>query len=93
MELNAPLHIHWEITNKCNFNCIQCYQQNDKVRDNLSDRDLMNIAKKIVDAGVFQVSVSGGEPFLVRNIVEILTYLKENNVDLVVCSNGSYLQD
>lgn len=51
MELNAPLHIHWEITNKCNFNCIQCYQQNDKVRDNLSDRDLMNIAKKIVDAG------------------------------------------
>lgn len=93
MELNAPLHIHWEITNKCNFNCIQCYQQNDKVRDNLSDRDLMNIAKKIVDAGVFQVSVSGGEPFLVKNIVEILTYLKENNVDLVVCSNGSYLKD
>ena len=32
MELSAPLHIHWEITNKCNFNCMQCYQKNDETK-------------------------------------------------------------
>lgn len=93
MELSAPLHIHWEITNKCNFKCMQCYQQNDAERKNLANEELMNIARKIVNAGVFQVSVSGGEPFLVENILEILSYLKQNNVDLIVCSNGGCIED
>ena len=93
MRLTAPLHIHWEITNMCNYSCIHCYQKNDKMRYNLSPNQLMDIAMKMVKAGVFQVSISGGEPFLIKNIEDIVSFLVYHNIDVLICSNGSILED
>lgn len=91
MILSAPLHVHWEVTNECNYRCKHCYQQNDEKRVTLPTQELMFIAEQIVSSGVFQVSISGGEPFFVNDIIEILDYLSLNNVKIVICSNGSQI--
>lgn len=91
MIISAPLHIHWEVTNECNYKCKHCYQQNDTKKITMSTDDLMFIAKQIVDAGVFQVSISGGEPFFVNDIFKILDYLSINNIKTIICSNGSQI--
>ena len=91
MILSAPLHVHWEVTNECNYRCKHCYQQNDEKRVTLPTQELMFIAEQIVSSGVFQVSISGGEPFFVNDIFEILDYLSLNNVKIVICSNGSQI--
>ena len=93
MELSAPLHIHWEITNECNFNCIQCYQKNDEQRFMLSSEEVLSVAKKIIEANIFQVSISGGEPFMVPVLYDVVRKFKENNVDVLICSNGSCIDD
>ncbi len=91
MILSAPLHIHWEVTNKCNYKCKHCYQQHDGKRVTLPTDDLLFIANQIVKAGVFQVSISGGEPFSVDGILDILDFLKNNNIRTIICSNGSQI--
>ena len=93
MELSAPLNIHWEITNKCNFNCLQCYQRDDDNRQCLTDDQIFSIASNIVDAGVFQVSLSGGEPFMVSILFDVIRLFKQNSVDVLVCSNGSFISE
>lgn len=93
MELTAPLHIHWEITNECNFNCMQCYQKNDEQKSMLSSDEILAVATKIIDANIFQVSISGGEPFMVPVLYEVLRKFKENNLDVLICSNGSYIHE
>ena len=91
MEISSPLHIHWEVTNECNYNCRHCYQQNDGRKFTLPQNNILSIAKKIVEANVFQVSISGGEPFLVSNILDILEFFHKSNTEIIVCSNGSQI--
>lgn len=93
MELSAPLHIHWEITNLCNFHCLQCYQKNDEQKLLLPDNDILAIAEKIIEAKVFQVSISGGEPFMVPVLYDVIEKFKKNNLDVIICSNGSTLDE
>lgn len=93
MELSAPLHIHWEITNKCNFNCMQCYQKNDEKKLMLTNDEIIAVATKIVDAKIFQVSISGGEPFMVPVLYDVVRMFKENGIDVLICSNGSCIDE
>lgn len=93
MELSAPLNVHWEITNECNFNCLQCYQRSDNNRCHLTDNQILYVASQIVEAGIFQVSLSGGEPFMVPVLFDVIRLFKKNNIDVIVCSNGSLISD
>lgn len=93
MGLDAPLNIHWEITNECNFHCIQCYQQNDEAHTRLTDAQILSVAHDIVDCGIFQVSLSGGEPFMVSVLYDVIDLFKRNHIDVLVCSNGSYISE
>lgn len=92
MRLKSPLHVHWEITNQCNYDCIHCYQQSEKRLEPLNENSLYLIAEQLVDAEIFQVSISGGEPFLINNLPQIVTLFCDNNIELVICTNGSNLR-
>ena len=70
-------YIH--VTNRCNLNCIGCYSF-DCTRntiDDLSLDDLKDIMNQLKEAGVENVTISGGEPLIRRDIVDILKYAKE----------------
>ena len=89
MVLSAPLHIHWELTNACNLHCLHCYQQDDLERGQLNRDDLLLIAKRITDAGVFQVTLTGGEPFLVKCLPEIVQHFISFGITPYITSNGT----
>lgn len=85
---------YFHITNKCNMNCPGCYSRD--FRDNCSP-DYLNLEqiKRILDnlcsANVSTIILSGGEPFLRDDLLEILHYIKhEKHFKKVVCiSNGT----
>ena len=93
MELNAPIHVHWEMTNECNLNCIHCYQQNDKIRQTHLDRkNLFIVAKRIIEAGVFQVTLTGGEPFTIKCLPDLIEYFNNNGIVPHITSNGTLIE-
>lgn len=94
MELAAPLNVHWELTNVCNLNCVHCYQQDDSHNRSLpSSGTLATIAQRIIDASVFEVTITGGEPLLVPQLRELIRSFNEHGVRPHVTSNGMLVSD
>jgi len=81
-----------EITQKCNFNCQYCYSKSTPYKQNGNLRDILKIIKIISSMKVRQLTISGGEPLIHPNILDIVK--EANNLGLIVhiCSSG-YLLD
>ena len=91
------INIWIELTNRCNYNCLYCY--NDK-EEKINKKNKFNIKilshiKKQLDNNFHLdgICISGGEPFLVQNIGDILEALSNWNVPKQITTNGSLLTD
>lgn len=59
---------HWSITGRCNYRCRHCYMAApDAKLGELDHGTVMDLARQIVDCGILEVTLTGGEP-LVRAI-------------------------
>jgi len=87
--------VGWDITSKCNLSCIHCY--NSRVYENrisqklgldLNTKEVFNIIDKLATGGVETIQFLGGEPFVRRDFIEILSYAKDKNVHCNITTNG-----
>lgn len=69
-DISAPETVHWAVTFKCDANCPDCYIQRHKYQFNadLDTAQALKIIDKIAGAGVFQLAIGGGEPFIRKDI-------------------------
>lgn len=75
---NAKMCVRWRITETCNYRCSYCsaWQTVNKKLPELEGDRLLETAKIILDQfdGVW-LRITGGEPSVVRNYVELMQYL------------------
>ena len=90
---NKPGYLIFYVTNRCNFRCEFCFYSDEINKglkpDELSLKEIEKIAKK---AGpLIQISLTGGEPFLRKDFIEIAEIFLINNKPLyfTVVTNGS----
>lgn len=86
-----PLSVQLELTSKCNLKCKHCYNRSGEInRDRVGPNDWINICKKLIyNGGVFQATMSGGEPLLLGNSLwEIMDILHNDNTIFNLISNG-----
>ncbi|OGO93612.1 MAG: hypothetical protein A2Y17_00700 [Clostridiales bacterium GWF2_38_85] len=67
-----------EITNKCNLNCITCYNRSgmNTSQQEITFEQLKIIIKQLNAYGCKRFSISGGEPCLHSEFLKILDYIK-----------------
>lgn len=86
--------IYLFLTRKCNLGCKHCYIEGvGPARD--IDFDLPAIQRLIDQAiphGLKKVKVSGGEPFIRKDVLDILNYLDERNLEIVLETNGTLFE-
>jgi MoaA/NifB/PqqE/SkfB family radical SAM enzyme len=82
-------HIYLELTRKCNERCVHCYIPNhDKDRGrNMALNEAKSYISQAAAMNVLSLTLSGGEPFLNKNITEILYIARENDMMFSVLSN------
>lgn len=82
----------WDINNECNLNCKHCRvaQKNDK--EALSLKEAKKMLAELWYNGTTMLNLSGGEPFLRKDIFEILDYTKKFE-DIVITTNGTLLNE
>lgn len=90
--LEAPVMINLEITEACNLTCRHCYnfwRQDDGPKPvGLTEERMETLIGMIVEAGVFHVVLSGGEPFANYRILKYaLRRLTEEGLSTSVNSN------
>jgi radical SAM protein with 4Fe4S-binding SPASM domain len=86
-----PLSGHFELTYKCNFNCIHCYNVKGKY-DELSFIEIENILTDLSRAGTLFLTFSGGEIFVRQDWLNILSCAKDLGFLITVLSNGSLIE-
>lgn len=97
-ELPGPLGTQLELTYRCNQRCLHCYNNsasNDAAySDMLTLDEWKNVCHKLVEAGVVQVIISGGEPFVFGDgVFELMDILHAGGVKFVVISNGMLVNE
>lgn len=69
---------HWSITGQCNYRCKYCYMSApDAKYGELSHEQIMDIVRQLIDCGVMEVTLTGSEPLVRRDFLEIVDALLE----------------
>lgn len=91
-----PVSGTFELTSRCNFRCTMCYihsesrQQCDAARE-LTAEQWLAIGREAVDAGMIYLLLTGGEPLLRPDFLQIYTGLIRMGLRISVNTNGSLI--
>jgi len=89
----GPQIAYFHITQHCNLNCSTCFTFSPK-RNKLNEITT-EMAKEILhtlkEFGIQEVVFSGGEPFLRRDLIEILVEAKNLSLNVIVLTNGTLI--
>lgn len=72
--IKPPLWILLELTHKCPLECTYCYNQLDfaNTKDMMSKEDWFKVMEEARAMGAVQLGISGGEPLLNKDLLEIV---------------------
>lgn len=91
-----PLSGGFELTHRCNLRCVHCYcrqeagDQRALVAD-LSFETIRRIVDQAADAGVFSLTLTGGEPLLRRDFLDIYDHVKSRGIVPILFTNGTLI--
>lgn len=90
--------IYWEVTRNCDMTCIHCGSPSEtwEPSKELSDKEVINVFKRIargIEWSEFKfVSLTGGEPFVRNNLIDILGEIDALGFNpITIQTNGNYL--
>ncbi|MCF6312264.1 MAG: GTP 3',8-cyclase MoaA [Verrucomicrobiales bacterium] len=101
-QFQRPLHdLRISVTDRCNFRCRYCmpaeifgpdYQYLPR-KDILDYEEIARLAKVFISLGVRKLRLTGGEPLLRKNLVELISQLAaiDQLEDLALTTNGTAL--
>ena len=88
----TPISVTIELLTKCNVNCRHCYIPEHK-SDGLSYEKVLEIFAQIRELGVINVSLTGGEIFLRKDILNIVEVARSYGFRVFLLSNGTLLNE
>lgn len=70
-QLGVPLNVHLDLTYRCNERCDHCYLDHDD-KGELTTAEIFGVLQQMAETGVLFLTLSGGEPFLRRDLFDII---------------------
>lgn len=86
---------HWSVTGRCNYRCRHCYMSAPDAKYGELPRDaIMKIVDELAECGVMSVSLTGGEPLVRGDFLEIVDALLEKKIGIhTLYSNGALVNE
>jgi radical SAM protein with 4Fe4S-binding SPASM domain len=75
LRLGIPLSVQLDLTYRCNEQCVHCYLDHDD-HGEMTTVEIKHLLKEMAEAGVFILTLSGGEIFMRKDFFEILEYAR-----------------
>ena len=87
--LSAPLKISMNITKECNLRCKQCFSDSGEIKEEeLTTDDMYKLFDEMHKNGTFFICIGGGEPFMRKDLLDLLDYSKNKQLAISIVSNG-----
>jgi radical SAM protein with 4Fe4S-binding SPASM domain len=87
LKLNIPLSVQLDLTYRCNERCIHCYLDHDD-HGEMNTSEIKDLLDQLADAGVFYLTISGGEILMRRDFFEILEHARARTFCVKLKTNG-----
>lgn len=86
---------HWSVTGRCNYRCKHCYMSApDAKYGEMNHEQIMRMVRELSDCGVMNVSLTGGEPLVRKDFLEIVDALLERGIRIIqIYSNGALVKE
>ena len=75
LRLGVPFSVQLDLTYRCNEQCVHCYLDHDD-HGEMTTVEIKHLLKEMAEAGVFILTLSGGEIFMRKDFFEILEYAR-----------------
>ena len=91
-----PLDGSIEITGRCNLRCAHCYisrdvADKDAAAQELTHQELCRLIDEIVDEGCLWLLITGGEPFVRQDTLDVFTYARKKGLLVTLFTNATLL--
>ncbi len=91
-----PINGSMEVTARCNLNCVHCYinlPANDREAKakELTYKEICDIIDQVVDEGCLWLLLTGGEPFIRPDFLDIYTHAKKEGMLITIFTNGTLI--
>lgn len=88
-------YVHWAITGKCNYRCRHCYMYAPKAKfPEPSMEECRKIISGMQDAGVRAVALTGGEPLVRSDFLELADEIISHGIQIhSIYTNGALVTD
>lgn len=82
------------ITDKCNARCVHCFISADNHGDSMSFENFRDfVLPRLKESRVSRVTLTGGEPFLHPQILEIIQLLADSGISTGICTNANVITE
>lgn len=92
LALGIPLSVHLDITYRCNERCIHCYLDHDD-HGEMTTAEIRGLLTQLADAGVFFLTLSGGEVLMRRDFFTIVEHTRRLLFNVKVKTNGVMIRE
>jgi radical SAM protein with 4Fe4S-binding SPASM domain len=75
LKLGIPISVQLDVTYRCNEECVHCYLDHED-HGEMTTAEIKNLLDQLASAGVFFLTLSGGEILLRKDFFEILEYAR-----------------
>jgi len=89
------LNLRISVTQKCNMHCPYCHREGEGYSSTvMSEEEIVHIAKIALSLGISRLKLTGGEPLLRKDILEIVGGIAglRGLRDLSMTTNGTFLE-
>jgi len=90
--LGIPISVHLDITYRCNERCVHCYLDHDD-HGEMTTAEIEDVLNQLSDAGVFFLTLSGGEVLMRRDFFEIVEHARRLLFNVKVKTNGVMIRE
>ncbi len=91
LRTGAPMAATLQITDRCNYECVHCYQEHDQKPDELTLDEIRRILGELAEVGVLYLVLVGGEVFMRRDADEILQAAHEHGFAIRLKTTGHHI--
>lgn len=90
--LGVPLSVQFDITYRCNERCVHCYLDHDD-HGEMTTAEVCDVITQLADAGVFFLTLSGGEVLMRRDFFDIVAHARRLLFNVKMKTNAVMIRE